>query len=127
MKAVDLLLSPHGSNDPVQKAKRLHTSPHPPHHTYTPFQQYILTGDSTPCLYRYFTATQDAAGCLQRMPDHMTRERLVLKALHCHGYSDYGCTRALCNIPYNSRSALHTLWLVLICSLVFIHQLVSLI
>ena len=112
MKAVDLLLSPHGNNDPVQEAKRSYpTPPHFTHHT-TPtlhFSQYILTGDSTPCLYRYFTATQDAAGCLQRMPDHMTRERLVLKALHCHGYSDYGCTRALCNIPYNSRSTLHTL------------------
>ena len=53
--------------------------------------------------YRYFTATKDVIGTLKLMPENMTRERLVLKALKCHGYSDYGCTRALCSLPYNSR------------------------
>ena len=72
------------------------------HHGY----MYTALPLSLSGLSRYFTATHDAVGCLQRMPGHMTRECLVLKALRCHGYSDYGCTRALCSIPYNSRSAL---------------------
>ena len=47
MKAVDLLLSPHGDSDPVQEAKRSHP-PCPPH------LQYILTGDPTPMSLQVF-------------------------------------------------------------------------
>ena len=40
---------------------------------------------STNC--SYFEQTHDAAGTLERMPHHHVRERLILKALHHHGYN----------------------------------------
>ena len=43
------------------------------------------------------------AGTLEKMPSYKTRERYVLKALHRHGNSDYGCVCALNSIPYSWR------------------------
>ncbi|XP_066283227.1 pseudouridylate synthase PUS7L-like [Branchiostoma lanceolatum] len=72
--AVGCLLHPDPGDDPVNVAKA----------------HYVQTGD--------------IPGTLARMPAHKTRECLLLKALHRHGTSREGCTKAFLNVPHAMRA-----------------------
>ena len=72
-KAVELMLSPSGQGDAVDRVKMR------------------------------FQETKDICAALKDMPSWKTRECSILKALKQHGWSEEGCTKALFTLPYSIR------------------------
>ncbi|KAL4612752.1 pseudouridylate synthase 7 homolog-like protein isoform X1 [Arapaima gigas] len=52
---------------------------------------------------RRFLETGNAKESLALMPEHKTRERLLLRALHRYGPGPEGCTRAWLSLPHSTR------------------------
>ncbi|XP_077980150.1 pseudouridylate synthase PUS7L-like [Glandiceps talaboti] len=100
--AIDLFFHPDGDNNSVTHSND------PGNHGNNPVNH----------AKRHWQTSHNAKETLALMPGYKSRECMILKALHRHGQSEEGCSKALMAIPHSMR----LLYVHSYCSLVWNHM-----